>query len=178
MAYPVNSATRRSRLGCLVVAAAAGILGGVLSILLVSAWKGRDPSPEFTREEFDAAQQRWEQAGPQSYDIAIQVTGRQPATYRVEVRGGEVTSASIDGRPLKQRRTFDTWSVPGMFATMETDVSNRERFASGKGDRFTPNLTLRATFHPTYGYPQRYRRIEWETDRDMIWEVKEFRIYE
>jgi hypothetical protein len=174
----VNLPSRRSRLGCIAFAATAGVAAGVVSIFFISAWQNRDPSPEFTRAEFEAAQRRWERSGPPDYDIAVEVVGRQPAVYRVEVRGGEVTSATIDGRPLKQRRTWSTWSVPGMFATMETDVSNRERFTSGKGDRFTPNLTLRAAFHPTYGYPQRYRRIEWETDRDMIWEVKDFRIYD
>lgn len=156
------------------MSAALGVLAGLASIFLFLAIRGRDPSPEFSRAEFEAAQARWESSGPTSYDLAVEVVGPQPAEYRVVVREGEVQSATIDGRPLKQRRTLDTWSVPGMFTTMERDVANRELVATGRARPDTPRLTLRADFHPKYGYPQRYRRIEWGTGRDMVWQVREF----
>lgn len=169
-----SAPSNQLRLGCLVMSGLAGVLGGLLSIVIVVAIRGRDPSPELNRADFETAQQLWKQAGPPSYNIAVRVVGPQPAVYRVEVRSGEVISASIDGRPLKQRRTLDTWSVPGMFGTMERDLAHVEEWASGRAVRGTPQLTLRATFHPTYGYPQRFRRTEWGADRDMVWEVIEF----
>jgi len=172
----VNAPTRSTRIGCLVISGLAGVLGALVSIFLIVALRGRDPSPEFSRADFQAAQALWNQAGPASYDLEVQVLGRQPAVYRVQVRSGDVVSASIDGRPLKQRRTFETWSVPGMFGTMERDVANLEKLASGRAEQETPRLTLRATFDPTYGFPARYRRIEWGNDRDATWEVREFRI--
>lgn len=166
----------RGRWGCLALAALAGIGGGLLSIFLVAAVRNRDPSPELSRADFSAAVSRWQAAGPQSYRLEVKVAGPQPAVYAVEVRDEDVVSATIDGRPLKQRRTFDTWSVPGMFGTMERDLANVDLVAAGRATRETPRLTLRADFHPDYGYPRRYRRIEWGTGRDMVWEVKKFEL--
>lgn len=166
---------RPSRFGLLSLSAIAGVLIGLAGILVIIAVRGRDPSPEFTRAEFEAARERWRSAGPTSYDLEVEVVGQQPAVYRVEVRQGEVVLATIDGRPLKQRRTFDTWTVPGMFDTMERDVENLELVAAGRAKQETPRLTLRATFDPVLGFPQRYRRIEWGASRDMVWEVREFK---
>lgn len=170
----MSAPIRRPRLGCLVLSGLGGVFGGVVSIVLVAAIAGRDPSPELTTTDFEAAQERWQSNGPASYDLEVKVVGPQPAIYRVEVRQGEVISAMINGRPLKQRRTFDTWSVPGMFDTIERDVANVELVASGQARKETPRLTLRADFDAALGYPCRYRRIEWGTNRDMIWKVQKF----
>lgn len=111
-----------------------------------------------TRANFDAARQRWRDAGLVNYNMEIKVSGRQPATYYVEVRDGEATTAHRNGQPLK--RTPSTWTVPGMFYTMSQDVQNLEKVAAGKADETTPHLTLRAHFHERYGYPERYLRLE------------------
>ena len=106
----------------------------------------------------------------------IQVRGNQPATYYVEVRGGDARLALRNGKPLTQRRTFSTWSVPGMFATMSRDVDALERRAAGQADASTPDLNLRATFGPRYGYPARYRRLQYRSSVEVEWEVTRFEV--
>src|SRR5262249_6144467 len=121
------------------------------------------------------AHERWQAVAPADYDIKVRVTGSQPAVYRVEVRGGQPQAASRNGEPLLSRRTFGTWSVPGMFGTISRDIEAIEKHAGGKADRFTPRLVLRAEFDATYSYPKRYRRIEQWSNVDVAWEVVEFK---
>ena len=146
--------------------------------------------PALTRTEFAVAWQRWEQAAPANYTIEIEVSGRQAAVYRVEVRAGEVISASHNGTPLPNRRTWFTWSVPGMFETMEGDLRVIEGAASnaaapqgtgpvsgpatGNAANSPSRLTLRAEFDPRYGFPSRYQRFEWGAKVDAQWRVREF----
>jgi hypothetical protein len=104
----------------------------------------------------------------------VRVTGSQPAVYRVLVRGGQAENAWRNGRPLTSRRTFSTWSVPGMFGTISRDIEAVERVARGQADRFTPHLRLRAEFDKRYAYPQRYRRIEEGSNIEVAWEVTRF----
>lgn len=137
----------------------------------------RDKTPMVTPTAFYAARDRWEATAPQAYDIEIRVSGSQPATYRVEVRGGEAEVALRNGKPLTQRRTFSTWSVPGMFSTISRDIEALERHAAGKADASTPRLILRAEFDPQYSYPAKYRRIEPGSPVEVSWEVTHFRVY-
>lgn len=151
---------------------AIGLLGAV-AILVVLSW---NRPTELTRSEFDAAQQRWRAAAIDDYDIEIMVTGIRAATYRVQVRGGNPASATIDGRALKNRRTFGTWSVPGMFNTIESDVEHVERRLT-EADPRSARLTLFATFDELHGYPKKYHRIEWGeagSDSEVTWEVTVF----
>jgi hypothetical protein len=154
-----------------------GILGTLIALRIIH----RDPTPVLTPELFHAAHHRWKQVAPRNYDIEIRVTGSQPATYRVEVRGGQSQAAWRNGEPLKTRRTFGTWSVPGMFSTISRDVEQLERQASGRNDPRVPELILRAAFDPKYSYPARYRRTEWgsrkgTTAQEVKWEVTEFKV--
>jgi hypothetical protein len=155
------------------------MIGGAIGLVaLLIAWrvKYHDPTPRLTPELFEAGHKRWEAAAPASYDIEVRVTGSQPAVYRVEVRNHEPTSAWRNGQPLLTRRTFGTWSVPGMFSTIGRDIESIERHATGKADRFTPRLLLRCQFDPKYSYPERYRRIEQWSTVDVAWEVTEFKV--
>ena len=104
------------------------------------------------------------------------VRGSQPATYAVQVRNGQAENATRNGRPLNQRRTFGTWSVPGMFSTMQRDVEAIERRARPNADPNLPQLTLRAEFDSRYSYPARYRRIEWGSPTEVSWEVTRFEL--
>ncbi len=151
-----------------------GLVVGLGVMILLALVPRGNVSPRLTPELFREAQARWKQEQPRDYDIEIQVRGNQPAIYRVEVRGGEAQRALRNGKPLTQRRTFSTWSVPGMFATMSRDVDALERRAAGQGDMFTPDLHLRATFDPRYGYPARYRRLQYQSSLEMEWEVTKF----
>lgn len=151
------------------------ILGGLAAFVALRV-RNYDSTPDLTPDLFYTAQDRWRSAAPSDYDIEVRVTGSQPATYRVEVRGGQPQAAWRNGKPLTQRRTFGTWSVPGMFATISRDIDAVERHAAGKADRFTPRLTLRGEFDPKYSYPARYRRFEQWSPVEVQWEVTEFRV--
>ena len=141
----------------LVVAAVVFVMG-----MAVQALRNNAMTP-LTPERFQAAWQLWERSGPASYDVEIQVEGRQAAHYRAEVRDGEIFAAYRNGEPLVARRKRgvpDTWSVPGMFGTISRDVENLEKFAAGNADPSTPQLRLLATFDPDTGVPLRYHRRE------------------
>jgi hypothetical protein len=155
---------------------AVGIVAAVVYLRVVNY----DPTPELTPEAFYAARDRWRASSPPDYDVEIRVTGPQAATYRVQVRGGQPQAAWRNGYPLKQRRTFGTWSVDGMFSTIGRDVEAIERRAAGQADINETELILRAEFDPQYSYPRVYRRIQWGSRRGSdataaTWEVVEFR---
>ncbi len=157
-----------------------GIGIGLVIVLYVARQANYDPTPTLTPALFEAAHERWKAAAPPSYDIEVHVTGPQAATYRVEVRDGEPQAAWRNGQPLITRRTFGTWSVPGMFATMSRDVEAIER-AVARGGQLP--LVLRAEFDSQYNYPAKYRRIDNGSRKGsdaiaVTWDVVEFRVVE
>lgn len=168
---------RRRSVGCIFALwLLAGLFLGVVVTLIVFRWQYADPFPEITPADFQAARQRWEQQGPQNYNIEVQVTGTRAATYRVQVRDGAATAAWINATPLPQQRTWGTWSVRGMFGTIARDIDALERRAAGQADKSTPRLTLRAEFDERTGYPIRYRRIQWGSPVEVTWEVTQFEV--
>ena len=160
----------------ILVGVAAGLVLGLLAMIVLAIATRGSVSSRLTPEAFQAAMEKWKQEGPQDYNIEIQVRGNQPAMYYVEVRGGDARVALRNGKPLTQRRTFSTWSVPGMFATMSRDEDTLERRAAGRADASTPELNLRATFDPRYGYPARYRRLQYQSSVEVEWEVTRFEV--
>ena len=164
---PSTAGTMR-RVGCGLIV---GTLVGLVVTLVILRWRVYDPTPALSAEALREARELWRQRGPSDYDVEVRVEGPQPGTYRVSVRGGQAIKAFRNDRPLTQQRTFGTWSVPGMFATIGRDVEQVERRASGNADRFTPDLTLRASFDRELGYPRRYVRMESGSTRDVSWEV-------
>ena len=160
-----------SPVGCLIVLLLLVAVGAFIAI--------RRPLPPLNRERFDHAYERWQTTGPANYDITIRVSGRQAAEYHVEVRDGDVATATRNGQPLKQSRTLSTWSVPGMFNTMEIDLENVERHAAGRAAANTPRLSLMARFDPRLGYPEFYQRTEYRdrgSNYDVTFEVIEFAV--
>jgi hypothetical protein len=172
-ASPSSSNTRRFAIFTL-----AGLAAGLLAVLLVMRQVNYDPTPSLTPEIFHAAHEHWKSHKIPSYDIEVKVTGPQAATYRVEVRGGDAVAAWRNGQPLMQHRTFGTWSIPGMFSTISRDIEAIEKAAANRQQR---PLILRAEFHPQFGYPDHYRRIDNGSRKgsDSItvsWDVTEFRV--
>ena len=163
------------RLSCIGI-----MIGGGLALVAVfigvSLWARQGRLPEVDvdlhAQEFAA----WQRVAPTSYDIEIQVTGRQPALYAVRVRDHKVTTATRNGIPLVQRRTMGTWSVPGMFDTIESDLINE---AGDRDDRLTrdsPRVIVRTRFHPKWHYPDAYQRIEWGSHYEVEWKVVKFTV--
>jgi hypothetical protein len=139
-----------------------------------SSWLDR-PAP-LARKQLDAARERWRSNGPRDYNLDVHVTGLRAADYHVEVRDGRPQRATIDGRPLRDPRTLGTWSVPGMFSTIGSDVQHVEQRDKQANPR-SARLTLRADFDPRYGFPRRYHRMEWGeagSDQEVTWQVTGF----
>lgn len=151
-----------------------GLLAGVIVTLFVLRSRYADPLPQISPADFHAARARWQANEVRDYDIEVEVTGTQGAKYRVQVRDGKALAAWRNDLPLKQERTFSTWSVRGMFGTMSRDIDALERRAAGKADQTTKRLTLRAQFDPQTGYPASYRRIEWGSPVEVSWRVTKF----
>lgn len=175
-----TSAERRiQRIAALTAAALLGVLAGLVGLLVPVMVRHQQQLPLLQPDDFDRAQQRWDAIGPASYNLEVVVTGRQPATYYVEVRDGEVTTAMRDGEALSQRRTMGTWSVPGMLTTIHMDVLNLERHRQGTADSQTPQLLLRGVFDEHDGHPRRYHRTElrrWGPNAETMWEVRRFEV--
>ena len=163
----------RRRVSRLVLSTFLGGVAAIVCAVFVMALVDRDEMIELTRADFAAAEQRWNTSRPASYDIEIEVTGRQAATYRVEVRGGVVRLATRNGDPLKQPRTMGTWSVPGMFGTIERDLIAVEQRAAGTGNLSSSRLHLRATFDSELGIPRSYLRLELASQMQVTWKVSE-----
>ncbi len=154
----------RRRLPAAVLGAMGGLLTFLVALMLLS-----DRIPEMTPEILSEAQDRWSQQQPASYRIQIKVEGRQPGVYETEVHNGEVTKSTFNNRPLTSRRTMSTWSVDGMFRTLDYDAE-----AQVNPRPTDPQLTLRAEFHPEFGFPLRYHRIEWGSTNELMWTVTDF----
>ena len=144
--------------------------------LAVTVWARRGRLPDVDRDIHAAEFRAWESVAPPNYDIETKVTGRQPALYVVQVRDEAVLSATRNGTPLQQRRTMGTWSVPGMFDTMESDLINEADDQNQRLMSNSPQVTVRAKFHPDWHYPEKYQRIEWGTQYEVEWEVTKFTI--
>lgn len=124
----------------------------------------RGSVPALTRAEYEAALERWERNELADYDLEVAVSGTLEGTVHVEVRDGAVTAMTRDGRS-PSRRTWDYWSVPGLFEVMETDLKRAEK--SG-------GLTLRAQFDPEFGYPSEYHRGESGSTSESRWTITRF----
>ena len=160
-----------------------GILAGggfsilVLIVYLILTGPGR--MSVVTVDTFVAATEKWENAEVDSYRVEIEVRGRQPATYVVEVKEGKVQTATRNGQPLKQHRTLDTWTVPGMFYTMSIDLDHSVRHAEGRAEPGEPNVRVRAIFDEEFGYPTRYHRtqfVEKGENPTTSWTVVKFEV--
>lgn len=126
--------------------------------------------PQLTRTSFDAAWTQWDENEPPDYEIQIKVVGPRSALYDVKVENGTVVSATRNDVALPEvPRTMRTWSVPGMFDTMEHDVMRIEK--PGRKE-----LELRATFDPQHGYPSKYYRDDLSNNFKMRWTVERFQI--
>ena len=152
-------------------------LGLVATLLVMRQWHF-DPTPTLTPAIFYRQQDHSKGNKIPSYDIEVNVMGPQAAVYRVEVREGEAIAAWRNGKPLTSQRTFGTWSIPGMFATISRDVEAIERSVQ---EHKQPPLILRAAFHPEYNFPEHYRRIDNGSQKGgdsitVAWDVTLFRL--
>ena len=169
----LHPAPQQSRSACLGMMIGGG-LGLVVLLLVVTYWARRDKLPDVDRQVHRSMFTAWKKVAPPNYDIETKVTGRQPAIYSVKVRQGKVTTATRNGTPLQQQRTMGTWSVPGMFDTMESDLMNQSDAREERLMSNSPRVTVRAAFHPKWHFPEKYQRIEWGSQYEVEWQVMKF----
>ena len=128
--------------------------------------------PLLTQTDLDAAKRRWQEHGPVSYDMDIELRGAQPGRVQVNVRNRVVAAETRDGRVPKEH-TWDTWTVPGMFNTIETDMEIAETPEQAIQAAPGTKWQLRCEFDPVLGLPRRYHRLA-SGGPEVYWRVTRF----
>ena len=96
-------------------------------VILLVVFLQRGPTvPEITRADLEAAEKKWAATKPAGYDMDITILGRQPGLVHIEVRGGAVTKMTRDGVTPAQSRTWEYWTVPEQFETIQQDFDSSE----------------------------------------------------
>jgi hypothetical protein len=128
--------------------------------------------PLLTQSDLDAAKKRWQEHGPVSYDMEIQLRGAQPGRVKVNVRDRVVAAEARDER-IPKEHTWETWSVPGMFNTIETDMeiadNPEQAIQAAPGTKWQ----LRCEFDAATGLPRRYHRMA-SNGPEVYWRVTRF----
>jgi hypothetical protein len=148
------------------------ILAIVVVAVLLQAFVAQR-TPELTEARLMAAQELWEQQGPGSYDMDLEIRGAQPGRVHIEVRDGRVTAMTRDGRSPPER-TWDVWSVPGQFETLERELDMAEDPQHEMDVAAGTRLQLQCEFDPEYGFPRRYHRYATGDAPEVFWRVTHF----
>lgn len=143
----------------------------VAVVALVLSLRGAgDP---LTEKALAAARKRWAEHGPSDYTLEIDRGGAQQDHCHIEVKGGVVTSMTVDGEPVGERvRT--QWSVEGIFVFLAEELANREHPDAAFGVSDPDEVVLRASFDPEYGYPRRFLRHVIGQRQSVEWDIVEF----
>jgi hypothetical protein len=166
----VGTAGRLSRRTTLFVLGS--IAFALASLVLALEFFVVERIPLLTQPELNDAKKRWQEHGPVSYDMDIEIRGAQPGSVQVNVRNRVVTGETRDGRVPKEH-TWDTWSVPGMFNTLETDMEIAENPEQAIQAAPGTKWQLRCEFDPKLGIPRRYHRLA-SGGPEVYWRVKRF----
>lgn len=146
-----------SQVRAYVFAIAAFALAAVCVVLALQYFVA-EHLPQLTEASLQAATELWSKKGPANYNMDIELRGAQPGNVHVEVRNGEVTAQTRDSR-VPARRTWDTWSVPGMLDTLSQDLATAEdpekMIDAAPGTKWR----LRCEFEPEFGVPAIYHRL-------------------
>ena len=129
--------------------------------------------PEIQPVDLNAAQVVWGKTQPADYDLTVQLTGRQTGELKISVRNRFATGMTRNGTPMRQERTWEPWTVPGMFETLTTDFENREQAVEKFGVE-PGSIHMRCEFDPKYGYPKHYLHQIYGRHQDLEWNVTEF----
>lgn len=130
----------------------------------------REPTEELTAAKLSDARDRWRNADINSYQSTYRMNG---AAYAIEVHGGIVVSARVDGRDARSS-ALHSYSVPGIFDTLELELENladpRGPFAGRQG-----TILMRVRFNDEHGYVERYLRSAGGVGRGAAIELLSFR---
>jgi hypothetical protein len=129
--------------------------------------------PELTDADLAAAKKRWQDNEAVNYDMELEIRGAQPGSAHVEVRNRVVTAATRNGKETPER-TWNTWTVPGMFEMLTRDLEIAED--PQKAIEAAPGTKWRlwCEFDPKFGYPRRYHQIVYGGGPEVYWKVVQF----
>lgn len=165
------SYSRRSRrtLVLLLLPALACIVGWAVLLRMFAAQR----IPELTGAEFEDAERLWDRTGPKSYEMDLEILRGRPGTVHIEVRNGEITAMTRDGR-TPAPHTWRYWSVPGLFETVERELEMAEDPVHEVGAAAGTRWQLRCEFDPAYGFPRRFHRHVSGGGPEVFWRVTSF----
>ena len=95
-----------------------------LTAVVIQVWYARGRL--LTLDKLLAAQQRWREQGPASYDLKYtfdKAGGKDE--YHVEVRGGKVISVTRNGQPVEER-LYRYSSMPALLGFAETTCRTKK----------------------------------------------------
>jgi len=164
---------RQFRASLLLAGCAAGSLVTLLAIFGVGlVLRARSTLPPLAADDLAAAERLWEENAPGDYNLEVEIGGRQSGRFHVEVRSGKATHVTRNGVP-PQRRTWDTWTVPGMFDTLHQELELAEK-PEGAFGQPGARAVERVVFDDQLGFPRRYERFVLGTVYEVRWEVTQF----
>lgn len=170
---PSRENPRSNRLRAILL----GVFGGAIVVpLAIAAFVlfTRERAPLVTADNLHAAQQKWNEHGPADYELDLELTGNRPGKVHVEVRDRQVVHMTRDGVEPKQKRTWDYWSVRGMFDTIADELEMAKAPAKAFNAPAASQVMQRADFDPSLGYPRRYDRVVLGADFEVHWRVTRF----
>jgi hypothetical protein len=160
----------RSRLQNIVLGAIVGSLVGLIGIIGVMVFINRGQLPLMKAGEFEAAEARWNERGPVSYDMDLEGNFDLKGRLHVEVRKGTVSAMTLDGQP-EPPRLWDYYSVPGLFGIIRDDLKRNEASATNPENA----VIQQAEFDVEFGLPRRYQRSGASAGQGGDWRVVDFR---
>lgn len=91
---------------------------GVLAVIGVTVPVAYNLSRQLKPEQLADARAKWNACRPRDYDLKYIKKGIVNGTFEVQVRGGKVVAATLDGRPLEER-LFAAHDMNGLFDDIE-----------------------------------------------------------
>jgi hypothetical protein len=168
---PAGLENRRSRRLLIIWLLAIG-MGLAAVILALEVFVARR-IPELTLEQLESARALWDRHGPASYDLDLEKLGERPGPVHVEVRNGQVSIVTVDGREPPPW-TRETWTVPGQFIMLEQELLLAEDPIHQMQAQAGTKLRLRCEFDAQYGFPREYQRTVYGGGPDVYWRVTSF----
>ena len=174
---PPPAARRGTRARPLLLGMSLGLLAALITVVGVALVMRRN-RPQLTEAVYQAAVERWDQHGPRSYDLDLELSGNRSGKIHIEVRAGEVVHMTRDGIEPKQRRTWDYWSVPGQLETIGQELEMARDPANSFKSKAVTGMVMWAEFDPQYGYPLVYDRVVLGGDFEVHWRFTRFDVVE
>jgi hypothetical protein len=165
--------THRSRLRSVMLGVVIGSAIGLVGTIGLVVFMNRGQLPIMRPADLDAAEGRWTQRGPASYIMDLEGSFDIKGNMHVEVRNGEVTAMSLDGRPSAPRLR-NLWSVRGLFDFIWTDAKRNAEAANHAGGPLPEPVLQQAQFDPEFGLPRGYQRTELSTGQSGGWRIVKF----